>query len=57
MTPAGFLGDEEPAYCLAIMGHTRARPACLKQMLWLMPRINRAAPFLGYIVVAGRKLA
>jgi hypothetical protein len=26
-------------------------------MAWLMPRINRAVPYLGYIAVAGKKPA
>lgn len=55
MTPAGFLGDEGFARCLAIMGQTLTRPAYLKKMLWLMPRMNRAVPYLGYIVITGRK--
>lgn len=57
MTPVGFLADEGFAHCLAIIGHTLARSAYLKKMLWLMPRINRAVPYLGYIVIVGRKLA
>lgn len=57
MTPAGFLGDEGLLHCLAIMGHTLGRPAYLKKMLWLMPRINRAVPYLGYIIIVGRKPA
>jgi hypothetical protein len=24
-------------------------------MVWLMPRMRRAVPYLGYIVVSGRK--
>jgi len=27
----------------------------MKKMMWLMPRMRRAVPYLGYIVVAGRK--
>jgi hypothetical protein len=26
-------------------------------MAWLMPRINRAVPYLGYIAVVGKKPA
>jgi hypothetical protein len=27
----------------------------VKKMAWLMPRMRRAVPYLGYIVVSGRK--
>jgi len=55
MTGRGFLTDEGPARCLAIMGTVVSRPAYLRKMAWLMPRMARAVPFLGYIVVAGTK--
>ena len=55
MTPKGFLGDEGFAHCLGIMGRVASRPAHLKKMAWLMPRMAKAVPYLGYIVVAGTK--
>jgi hypothetical protein len=55
MTPRGFLADEGFARCLAIMGRVAGRPAHLRKMAWLMPRMARAVPYLGYIVVAGAK--
>jgi SAM-dependent methyltransferase len=55
MTPRGFLADEGLAGCLAIMARVAARPAHLRKMAWLMPRIARAVPYLGFIVVAGIK--
>ncbi|HEV2461543.1 MAG TPA: methyltransferase domain-containing protein [Ktedonobacterales bacterium] len=57
MTPRGFLGDEGLLHCLAIAGRALSRPAYLRKMAWLMPRINRAVPYLGYIAIAGNKLA
>lgn len=57
MTPTGFLGDEGLANSLAIMGRALSRRAYLKKMMWLMPRINRAVPYLGYIAVSGSKPA
>ena len=57
MTPSGFLGDEGLIHCLAIAGRALSRPAYLRKMAWLMPRINRAVPYLGYIAVAGKKPA
>ena len=55
MTPAGFVGDEGVANSLAIMGRTLSRLCYVKKMIWLMPRLSRAVPYLGYITVAGVK--
>ena len=57
MTAKGFLGDEGFARCMAIMGHVASRPSHLRKMAWLMPRMAKAVPYLGYIVVAGKKPA
>jgi hypothetical protein len=32
-----------------------SRPAHIRKMAWLMPRMAKAVPYLGYIVVAGTK--
>jgi ubiquinone/menaquinone biosynthesis C-methylase UbiE len=55
MTAKGFLADEGLAGCLGIMGRVAVRPAHVRKMAWLMPRMARAVPYLGYIVVAGTK--
>jgi hypothetical protein len=55
MTPAGFVRDEGIANSLAIMGRALSRLSYLKKMAWLMPRMNRAVPYLGYIAVSGVK--
>jgi hypothetical protein len=55
MTMRGFLGDEVLARCFGIMGRVASRPAHMKKMAWLMPRMAKAVPYLGYIVVAGTK--
>jgi SAM-dependent methyltransferase len=55
MTPRGFLADEGPAHSLAIMTRVAARPANIRKMAWLMPRMAKAVPYLGYILVAGEK--
>ncbi len=57
MTPAGFLSDEGFANCLAMMGRTMIRLSYLRKMAWLMPRLQRAVPYLGYILVVGEKPA
>jgi SAM-dependent methyltransferase len=57
MTSRGFLADEGLAGCLAIMSRVAGRPAYIRKMAWLMPRMARAVPYLGYIIVAGTKTA
>lgn len=53
MTPRDFLKDEGFMRSMAIMGRVLSRLAYLRKMAWLMPRIRRAVPYLGYIVVCG----
>ncbi len=55
MTPRGFLSDEGLMHCMAIMGRVMSRPAYLRKMAWLMPRIQQAVPYLGFIAVCGSK--
>jgi SAM-dependent methyltransferase len=55
MTPQGFLADEGLAHCLAIMSRVAGRPAHARKMAWLMPRMAKAVPYLGYIVIVGIK--
>lgn len=57
MTPKGFVQDEGVTRSLAVMGRVLVRPAYAKKMAWLMPRMKRAVPFLGYVVVSGKKPA
>jgi hypothetical protein len=55
MTPRGFLADEGPAHSLAIMTRVATRPANIRKMTWLMPRMAKAVPYLGYVLVASEK--
>ncbi len=55
MTPSGFLSDEGLANSIAIMGRSLVNLAYMQKMAWLMPRINRAVPYLGYIAIVGTK--
>src|SRR5256884_2906234 len=57
MTPAGFLSDEGIANCLTIMGRAMTSLSYLRKMAWLMPRLQRAVPYLGYLLVVGEKPA
>jgi SAM-dependent methyltransferase len=54
MTPRGFLTDEGRG-AFRVLGRALSRPVYLRKMAWLMPRMARAVPYLGYILVAGRK--
>jgi SAM-dependent methyltransferase len=55
MTPRGFLADEGPVRSLAIMARVTTRPANIRKMAWLMPRMAKAVPYLGYTLIAGQK--
>jgi hypothetical protein len=55
LTPRGFLEDEGLRGALVFMGRALTRRAYLRKLAWLMPRMARAVPYLGYILVAGRK--
>lgn len=57
MTARGFLEDEGPVRSLGIMARVAARPANIRKMAWLMPRMAKAVPYLGYIIVAATKPA
>jgi hypothetical protein len=54
MTTRGFLADEG-AHAAAVMARGLMRPAYLRKMVWLMPRMARAVPYLGYVLVKARK--
>jgi SAM-dependent methyltransferase len=57
MTARGFQVDEGLPRCLGVKGAVAARPAHVRKMAWLMPRMAKAVPYLGYIVVAGTRPA
>lgn len=53
MTARGFLADEGP-HAAAVLARGMSRPAYLRKLAWLMAR---AVPYLGYVLVMGRKPA
>ena len=57
MTPRGFLQDEGLLNAFACMLRGMSRMAYLRKMAWLMPRISRAVPYLGYVLVKGLRPA
>jgi SAM-dependent methyltransferase len=56
MTARGFFADEG-WHAMAVAGRALSRPAYLRKMAWLMPRMARAVPYLGYILVSANKPA
>lgn len=54
MTARGFLADER-GHAVVVMARAMSRPAYLRKIAWLMPRMARAIPYLGYVLVMGRK--
>ena len=54
MTPRGFLADEG-AHAAAVIARGMSRFAYLRKMAWLWPRMSRAVPYLGYVLVMARK--
>lgn len=56
MTPRGFLTDEG-WHAPAVMLRAITRFVYLRKMAWLMPRMSRAVPYLGYIIVHATKPA
>jgi len=56
MTMRGVLADEG-FNTLRVGANAVSRPVYLKRIRWLMPRMSRAAPYLGYIAIVGKKAA
>jgi ubiquinone/menaquinone biosynthesis C-methylase UbiE len=54
MTARGFLVDEG-AHAITVMAKAMSRLAYLRKMAWLMPRMSRAVPYLGYVLVMAGK--
>ncbi len=57
MTPAGFVHDEGLTNSAAVMTRAMSRMSYARKMMWLMPRVARAVPYLGFILVSGTKPA
>jgi SAM-dependent methyltransferase len=54
MTARGFIRDEG-WHAAAVCARVLSRPAYVRKMEWLMPRMGRAVSYLGYVVVSARK--
>ncbi len=55
MTPVGFLRDEGIMNSAVVMGRAMSRLSYARKMAWLMPRVARAVPYLGFILVSGTR--
>ena len=55
MTPGGFVRDEGLAGTIRFGARALSRTAYLRKMAWLIPRMIRAMPYLGYVVVSGTR--
>jgi SAM-dependent methyltransferase len=55
MTPLGMVRDEGVGNLLAMLACVVRRRAYRRKMAWLMSRMLRVMPYLGYIVLAGTK--
>ena len=52
-----FVHDEGLMNSAAVMGRAISRLTHARKMAWLMPRVARAVPYLGFILVSGTRPA
>jgi SAM-dependent methyltransferase len=57
MTVRGFLSDEGLGNAVRVMARAMTNGTARRRMTWMMPRISRAVPYLGYVVIRGRRPA
>jgi SAM-dependent methyltransferase len=57
MTVRGFLSDEGLGNAVRVMARAMADGTARRRMIWMMPRISRAVPYLGYVVIRGQRPA
>jgi len=55
MTARGFLADEGIANAIRVMARAMMSGSVRQRMAWMMPRISKAVPFLGYVLICGRR--
>lgn len=57
MTARGFISDEGIGNAIRVMARAMTNGTARHRMVWMMPRISRAVPFLGYVLICGRRAA
>ena len=55
MTARGFISDEGIGNAFRVMVRAITSGAARHRIAWMMPRISRAVPFLGYVLICGRR--
>jgi SAM-dependent methyltransferase len=55
MTARGFISDEGIGNSIRVMARAMTSGAARHRIAWMMPRISRAVPFLGYVLICGRR--
>ena len=53
MTARGFISDEGIGNAFRVMARAITSGAARHRIAWMMPRISRAVPFLGYVLIRG----
>src|SRR5713226_1333470 len=54
MTARGFISDEGIVNSFRVMARVMTSGTALRRMTWLVPRISKAVPYLGYVLICGR---
>ena len=55
MTARGFISDEGFGNAIRVMARAMTSGTARRRMMWMMPRISRAVPYLGYVLICGRR--
>jgi len=55
MTVRGWISDEGIGNTIRVMARAVASGAVRQRMAWIMPRVWKANPFLGYVLICGRR--
>jgi len=55
MTARGFISDEGLGNAVRVMARAAANGVARRRMRWIMPRVSRAVPYLGYVLICGRR--
>jgi SAM-dependent methyltransferase len=55
MTVRGFISDEGIGNAVRVMARAMTSGTARRRMLWIMPRISKAVPYLGYVLICGRR--
>jgi hypothetical protein len=55
MTARGFIADEGLGNAIRVMARAMTSGAARRRMTWMMPRISKAVPYLGYVLICGRR--